>query len=100
MTKPKYETSHMKILIFADVFIWGKYENKVYQWTLSAKEYRLKVDKRVNVKISGNLNRHVRKIVSRVSDRRRGIGLTIGFIGSRYNYSYSVSQCTPFTTVQ
>jgi hypothetical protein len=34
------------------------------------------------------------------SDCRRGIGLTIGFIGSRYNYSYRVSQCTPFTTLQ
>jgi hypothetical protein len=35
-----------------------------------------------------------------LSHCRRGIGLTIGFIGSRYNYSYIVSQCTPFTTLQ
>jgi hypothetical protein len=34
-----------------------------------------------------------------LGDRRQGIGLTTGFIGSRYNYSYRVSQCTPFTTL-
>jgi hypothetical protein len=35
-----------------------------------------------------------------LGDRRRGIGLSTGFLGSRYNYSYRVSQCTPFTTLQ
>jgi hypothetical protein len=43
---------------------------------------------------------YFRKYCHALGDRRRGIGLTIAFIGSRYNYSYSVSQCTPFKTVQ
>jgi hypothetical protein len=52
-------------------------------------------------KAGGNTGVNLHNVLSHISVcRRRGIGLTTGFIAPRYNYNYSVSQCTPFTTLQ